>query len=149
MKVSSLARFFRPDIFMGSCTQLHAWNFYQIIFFAAKSSFPYMEISFSCMNEIETWNWEEIPFSSRLVLRGLSVAEGPLTALYNAAHLYSDHARLEPANSSVGSRHRNHEARADPSGEADLPLNIHFICTDTQTMATPEYVFLLVTTFQC
>ena len=27
--------------------------------------------------EIETQNWEEIPFSSRIVPRGLSVAKGP------------------------------------------------------------------------
>ena len=37
-------------------------------------------------------NWEEIPFSLRIVPRGLSVAEGPKTVIQNAAHLYSDQA---------------------------------------------------------
>ena len=34
----------------------------------------------------------EIPFFLRIVPRGLSIAEGPTTALHNAAHLYSDQA---------------------------------------------------------
>ena len=46
----------------------------------------------------------------------ISVANGPLAALHNAAHLYSDQAnpfmmiqrRLEPANSSLGARHPSH-----------------------------------------
>ena len=42
----------------------------------------------------ETWKREEIPYSSRIVPRGLSVAGGPQTALHNATHLYSDQANL-------------------------------------------------------
>ena len=41
----------------------------------------------SYRDEIESRNWEEIPFSSRIVPKGLSAAEGPYTALHNAAHL--------------------------------------------------------------
>ena len=41
----------------------------------------------SYRDEIETQNREEIPYSSRIVLRGLSVAEGPQTVPNNAAHL--------------------------------------------------------------
>ena len=59
----------------------------------------------------QTRNREVSPFSSRIVPRGLSVAEGPWTALNNARHLYSDQAnmwRLDPADSRLGARHRNH-----------------------------------------
>ena len=57
-------------------------------------------------------------FSSRIVPRGLSVAEGPKTAPHNAAHLYRKEPRstrlgiqqrLDPANS------RLHGNQADPS----------------------------------
>ena len=41
---------------------------------------------------VETCNREEIPFSSRIVSRSMSVSERPYTALHNAAHLYSDQA---------------------------------------------------------
>ena len=37
----------------------------------------------SYRDEIKTRNWDEIPISSRIVPSGLSVAEGPYTALYN------------------------------------------------------------------
>ena len=43
-------------------------------------------------DEIETPNRKEIPFSSQIVPRGLSVAERPWTVLHNASHLYSDQA---------------------------------------------------------
>ena len=43
-------------------------------------------------DEIETRNREEIPYSSQIAPRGLSVAEGPYAVLHNAAHLYSDQA---------------------------------------------------------
>ena len=43
---------------------------------------------------LETWKREEIPYSSRIVPWGLSVAGGPQTALHNATHLYSDQANL-------------------------------------------------------
>ena len=53
-----------------------------------------------------------------IVVRRISVAKGPQTALHNAAHLYSnqanpiedpeDQGRLEPANSRLRARHRNH-----------------------------------------
>ena len=46
----------------------------------------------SYRDETETWNWEEILFISRVVPRLFSVAEGPLTALHNAVHLYNDQA---------------------------------------------------------
>ena len=46
----------------------------------------------SYRDEIETRNREEIPYSSRIVPRGLSVADGPEAILHNAAHLYSDQA---------------------------------------------------------
>ena len=36
-------------------------------------------------DKIETQNQEELPFSSGIFPRGLSVAEGSLTALHNAA----------------------------------------------------------------
>ena len=35
---------------------------------------------------------EEIHFSLRIIASGRSVAEGPLTVLYNTAHLYIDQA---------------------------------------------------------
>ena len=41
---------------------------------------------------IESRKWEEIPSSSQIVPGSLSAAEGPLTALHNAAHLYRDQA---------------------------------------------------------
>ena len=41
----------------------------------------------SYRDEIETRNRKEIPYSSRLVPRGLSVAERPQTVFHNAAHL--------------------------------------------------------------
>ena len=44
----------------------------------------------SYRDEIETRNIEEIPYFSRIGIRGLLVAEEPLTPLQNAAHLYSD-----------------------------------------------------------
>ena len=49
--------------------------------------------------EIKIQNREEIPFSSRIVPKGLLVVEGPYTALHNIAHLYSDQANPigEPA----------------------------------------------------
>ena len=43
-------------------------------------------------DEIEIRNREEIPFSSLIVPRGLSFAEGPYTALHNVAHLYRNQA---------------------------------------------------------
>ena len=46
----------------------------------------------SYRDEIETRNREEIPYSSRIVPRGFSVAEGPKTVPHNTAHLYSDQA---------------------------------------------------------
>ena len=46
----------------------------------------------SYRDEIETCNREEIPYSSRIVPRGLSVAEEPKTVLKNTVHLYSDQA---------------------------------------------------------
>ena len=42
--------------------------------------------------KIETRNWEKIPFSSRIVPMGLTVADEPKTGFHNAAHLYSDQA---------------------------------------------------------
>ena len=45
-------------------------------------------------DEIETQNRVGIPYSSRIVPRGLSVAEGPETVPHNAAHLYSHQANL-------------------------------------------------------
>ena len=39
-------------------------------------------------------SYRETPFFSRIVPRGLSVAEVPYTALHNAAHLHSDHEPL-------------------------------------------------------
>ena len=46
----------------------------------------------SYRNEIETRNREEIPYSSLIVPRGNSVADGPYTALHNDEHLYGDQA---------------------------------------------------------
>ena len=46
----------------------------------------------SYRDEIETRNQEEIPFSLRIVPRGLLVAEGLSTAYHNDVHLYSDQA---------------------------------------------------------
>ena len=39
---------------------------------------------------LETKHREETPFFSRIVPRGLSVAEAQYTALHNATHFYSD-----------------------------------------------------------
>ena len=51
---------------------------------------PFQQLKLYSDN-IETWNWEQIPFSLRIVPRGLSVAEGPKTVLHNRpAHLYID-----------------------------------------------------------
>ena len=46
----------------------------------------------SYRDEIETRNREEIPYSSRIVPMGISVADGPKTALHKAEHLYGDQA---------------------------------------------------------
>ena len=75
----------------------------------------------SCLDAIEAWNCEEIPFSPQIVPRGLSVAED------HRQHSASSHSYIatrptcfiiwgssEPANSRLGARHLNHLAMADP-----------------------------------
>ena len=63
-------------------------------------------------DEIVTRNGEEIPFSSRIVSRGLSGAEGPQIAPHNTAQLYSNQANplmgiqliLKPETSLLGNQ---------------------------------------------
>ena len=48
-------------------------------------------VAFNSLGHIQRdENPEEIPFTSRIVPRGLSVEEGPETALHNAAHLFDE-----------------------------------------------------------
>ena len=39
---------------------------------------------------MKTRNWEEIPFSLRIIPKGITVAEAPKIANHNATHVYSD-----------------------------------------------------------
>ena len=65
-------------------------------------------VAINSLGQIETRNRGK-HFSSRIVPSGLSVEEGPYTALHNTAHLYSDQAnrlkgiqrRLKPAESGI------------------------------------------------